>query len=122
MAKILLIDDSKTSIKNLIDSLRELAGIEFFEAKNGQEGLDSVAKNKPDCVVCDLNMPGTDGYFFLENLRKSGNAVPVIIVSADVSDASRSRVLSLGAHSLLKKPIFGLPSELKNIVKAVLKI
>lgn len=57
-------------------------GYRVREAENGRTGLDSVADIAPDLVLLDYKMPVLDGRGFLEGLRASGQAVPVILVTA----------------------------------------
>jgi FixJ family two-component response regulator len=58
-----------------------------------------------DCLITDVSMPGRSGLELQERLRGLGSSIPVIIVTADTSQATRSRALSGGAYAFLTKPL-----------------
>jgi two-component system response regulator FixJ len=58
-----------------------------------------------DCVIADVSMPGYSGLDLLRHLRSIGCSMPVIIVTADTSPATRLRAMRGGAHAYLTKPI-----------------
>lgn len=103
MATILIIDDSRFTRSNIAKSLKN-SNYEVLEADNGVAGLDMIIKHKPDFVITDLLMPEMDGFELLENLRSKGIAVPVIVMSADIQETTRRRIMELGAKTLLNKP------------------
>lgn len=106
MATILIIDDSRFTRSNIAKTLRN-NHYEVIEADNGVMGLDMIIKHAPDFVITDLLMPEMDGFELLENLRSRGIAVPVIVMSADIQETTRRRILELGAKTLLNKPFQG---------------
>ena len=106
MATILIIDDSRFTRSNIAKVLRNNQ-YEVLEADNGVTGLDMIIKHNPDFVITDLLMPEMDGFELLENLRSRGIAVPVIVMSADIQETTRRRILELGAKTLLNKPFQG---------------
>ena len=106
MDTILIIDDSRFTRSNIAKALRNNQ-YEVLEADNGATGLDMIIKHKPDFVITDLLMPEMDGFELLENLRSRGIAVPVIVMSADIQETTRRRILELGAKTLLNKPFQG---------------
>lgn len=58
-----------------------------------------------DCLVTDVSMPGRSGLELQERLRGLGSSIPVIVITADTSPATRSRALRGGAHAFLPKPV-----------------
>lgn len=58
-----------------------------------------------DCLITDVSMPGHSGLDLLQHLRSIGSAMPVIVITADVNPATRSRAIRYGAHAYLTKPI-----------------
>jgi len=104
MAKILIVDDSRLSRAIVGNALRD-AGHDVLEAADGNEGLALLAVDSFDLVVSDLLMPKCDGVSMLQQVRGSGNQVPVIICSADIQDSSRQMCESLGISEFLGKPI-----------------
>jgi twitching motility two-component system response regulator PilH len=106
VATILIIDDSRFTRSNIAKTLRN-NNYEVLEADNGVMGLDMIITHNPDFVITDLLMPEMDGFELLENLRCKGIAVPVIVMSADIQETTRRRILELGAKTLLNKPFQG---------------
>jgi FixJ family two-component response regulator len=60
-----------------------------------------------DCLITDVSMPGRSGLELQERLRHLGSSMPVIIITADTSPATRSRAMRGGAHACLTKPVSG---------------
>jgi two-component system, LuxR family, response regulator FixJ len=58
-----------------------------------------------DCLITDVSMPGRSGLELQERLRGLGSSIPVIIITADTSPATRSRALRGGAYAVLTKPV-----------------
>lgn len=107
MAKILCVEDEELIRKLVVDELTD-EGHETIEASNGEEGLAAIMKYKPDLVLCDVNMPGMDGYQLLTTLRENHPELadmPFIYLSAlaDRKDVIGGR--KLGADDYLTKPI-----------------
>ena len=103
MTKILIIEDSRFTRSSITKALK--AGhYEVLEADNGALGLAMIIKHSPDIIISDLLMPEMDGFELLESLRSQGITIPVIIISADIQETTRRRVLELGATTLLNKP------------------
>ncbi|MBM4310482.1 MAG: response regulator [Deltaproteobacteria bacterium] len=103
MPKILVIDDSRYTRLPIVKFLAS-NGFEVLEAENGLLGLDVLKKEKPDAVITDLLMPEMDGYELLERLRSDGSQVPVIVITADIQDSTREKVLQSGARAVMNKP------------------
>jgi CheY-like chemotaxis protein len=114
--KILIIDDAAFQRAQLSRLLRE-AGHEVIEAANGQEGFERLTET-PEVIVCDLLMPGIDGFGFLEGLRLRRSSVPVVIASANIQRTARIRCTELGARRFVPKP-YGADRILRAIAEAV---
>jgi len=101
--RILIVDDSATG-RTIIE--RTIGPGFFFEyAHNAEMALAAVAADPPDLVLLDLLMPGIGGIGFLKALEGKAEAPPVIVVSADIQDSTRQKVLALGAAALVNKPL-----------------
>jgi len=103
MAKILLVDDSKFQRKCMSRMLSGL-GHEVTEAENGQTGLQMLDSVRPDVIITDLLMPVVDGIGLLRSLKEGDCAIPVIVVTADIQEATRQECLQLGAKAFINKP------------------
>lgn len=105
--KILIVDDSKTAQLMLKKSIPETiaAESEITMKGNGQEGLQAYLDQKQDIVFLDLTMPVMDGYACLEKIMQHNKDAVVIIVSADIQQSAKEKVLALGAKVMIKKPV-----------------
>jgi len=114
--KILVVDDER-NIRESIQRLLELEGIESSSASEGREALELLKAKAYDAVVTDLKMPGMGGQELLEGLRDEGLRCPVIMISAlgEIGDAVKA--LKTGAVDYLIKPFD--PDELIHKLRAV---
>ncbi len=103
MARVLIVDDSLLQRK-MLSALVEAEGYEAMTASNGQEGLDLILTQSPDCVILDMLMPEMDGIQVLEALQAKGVTLPIVIITADVQEWMKIRCLELGAQHFLNKP------------------
>lgn len=102
---IIICDDSSFARKQLASALPEDCDVEITFAKDGQEGLTALKKNKIEIMFLDLNMPGLDGYQTLEAMKEDGIKTKVIVVSGDIQPDAQKRVKGLGAAEFIKKPV-----------------
>lgn len=89
-------------------------------ASNGQEALDLVAKETPDLMLLDINMPVLDGFGVLEKLPKPSRTFPVIILSNFDDQANRDRGKALGTDDYFVKKDMTIKS-LVEMVERLLK-
>ena len=113
---VLVVDDSPIARKMLIRSLPADWDIEITQASNGFEALAAYRAGKVDVMFLDLTMPEMDGYQVLETLRHEDLNCLVIVVSADIQQRAKERVLELGAIAFIQKPVnaSGLSEVLKQ--------
>jgi two-component system chemotaxis response regulator CheY len=105
MRKILIVDDSTVSRKITKTCIPNDGKYEFYDANNGQVGLETFKEIRPDVTFLDLTMPVMDGYQCLEEIKKVDENALVIVVTSDVQVKAISRVYYLGAFKVLKKPV-----------------
>ncbi|MGQ9628138.1 MAG: response regulator [Anaerolineae bacterium] len=119
MAKILLIDDEMSTLK-LLSLLLEKAEHEVLTAYNGQEGLDKGFAEKPDLVICDLMMPGMDGYEVCRRFRQDERTadLPILVLTARAQAIDREASFEAGADDYISKPF--KTSELLERIEALL--
>lgn len=103
MAKIIIVDDSWLARRGIMGMLKN-EGHEIIEADNGINGISAVMETAPDCVILDLLMPELDGFGFLKQLKETNNTTPVIVMTADIQDTVKKKVMELGAFAFLNKP------------------
>jgi DNA-binding response OmpR family regulator len=104
---LLLVDADQRSLQVLEVSLRK-SGYSVTTAETAQQALDMLAAEKPDLVLCDTRLPHMDGFAFIEAVRQKPELaeVPLIVLSSDMSVASKVRGLKLGVEDYLTKPIY----------------
>ena len=103
MARILVVEDEPKVLAGLVRGLRD-AGHDALGVVTGEEALTGIARETFDGLVLDLMLPGRGGLEVLAELRRAGNAVPVLVLTA--RDAVEDRVVGLdtGADDYLVKP------------------
>ena len=104
MSRVLITDDSLLQRKTLSAIVAE-AGHQVDTACNGQEALEKIQANPPDCLLLDMLMPIMDGVQVLEQLESRGVKLPVMVLTADVQEWLKDRCLELGVQAFLNKPV-----------------
>jgi two-component system alkaline phosphatase synthesis response regulator PhoP len=114
---ILVVDDEPRIVKLARDYL-EQGGFRVVTAADGTTALAVARHERPDLIVLDLNLPGTDGLDVCRALRRESD-VPIIMLTARVEETDRLIGLELGADDYITKPFS--PRELVARVRAVLR-
>lgn len=104
MARFLIIDDEKAIRKSLREIL-EYEGFKVDEAGDGQEGLNTLQKEKYDIILCDIKMPKMDGIEVLEKIQESGIEAPVIMISGHGNIETAVEAVKKGAFDFIAKPL-----------------
>ncbi len=116
--KILIVDDDQSLLEQLEQILTSRRYI-IETATDGQEALDRLFDTPFDAIILDIMMPKVDGLTFLEQARKAGIDIPVLMLTAKGDVADKVKGLDLGADDYLAKP-FSL-DELLARVRALLR-
>lgn len=115
---LVLVADDEPRITKLVSMALSHEGFRVVTASGGEEALAKAEEVRPDIVLLDIVMPGTDGIEVLRQLRER-RQVPVILLTAKGSTTEKARGLDLGADDYVAKP-FDL-DELAARVRAVLR-
>lgn len=118
MSKILIIEDEPNMRLGLKDNL-EFEGYEVDLAEDGESGLKHIIEGNYSLVLLDIMLPKMSGYDICRTVRKSGNNIPIILLTAKGEEIDKVLGLELGADDYVTKP-FSL-RELLARVKAVLR-
>ena len=118
--KILVVDDEEAVRESLRRAL-QLEGYDVELASDGAEALDLLAAEpaQPDAIVLDVLMPRLDGIEVARELRREGNSVPILMLTARAAVDDRVAGLDAGADDYLVKP-FAL-EELRARLRALLR-
>jgi two-component system, chemotaxis family, sensor kinase CheA len=113
---ILVIDDSLTT-RMLEQSILESAGHEVEMATSGEEALEKAARRRYSLFLVDVEMPGMDGFEFIERTRADPNlsAVPAILITSRASSEDRQRGEHVGAAAYIVKSEFNQTELLERI-------
>jgi CheY-like chemotaxis protein len=104
--RIAIVDDIPENLK-LLKSLFEKKGAQVFLFPSGEMALRAFAKNVPDLILLDINMPGLNGYQVCQRLREVGGVladVPVIFVSAQDDVEAKTTAFTKGGVDYICKP------------------
>lgn len=100
---VLIVEDEK----NIVDILRfnlERKGYKTLEAYDGEDGLGKARSEKPDLILLDIMLPKMIGFDVCEALRKEGDNVPIILLTAREEEDDKVRGLEMGADDYITKP------------------
>ena len=122
LARLLIVDDEDANVRVLRHALR-LAGYDDVHGTTDPREAVSVFEGvRPDLVLLDLMMPHLDGYEVMRRLAPlstPGTPLPVIVLTADVTQETRRRALASGATDFLTKPfdIFEVALRVRNLLQ-----
>jgi CheY-like chemotaxis protein len=104
--RILVVDDNRIS-QQVIGALLGKGGWQFHTASDGFAAIDAASRDSYQLILMDLQMPGMDGIEATARLRQlPGYAeIPVMALTADVSDQVRAKCREAGMNAFLDKPI-----------------
>ena len=116
-ARVLIIED-EIELGELVQLFLSKDGIDSDVALTAEDGFAFLSSNNYDLITLDINLPGMDGFEFLQKLRQSSD-IPVIILSAREGDEDIVLGLGLGADEFVNKPF--APKVLVARIRAVLR-
>jgi two-component system, OmpR family, response regulator MprA len=116
--RLLVVDDDR-ALRDVLRRALTLAGYDVRLAESGAGALADVASSAPDAVVLDVGLPDIDGLEVCRLLRREGNRVPVLMLTARAAVSDRIDGLDAGADDYLVKP-FDV-DELKARLRALLR-
>jgi len=114
---ILVVDD-EPQIRRVMRATLTAEGYAIVEARDGQEALVKFRSERPDLIILDMNMPGTDGVEACREIRATSN-VPIIMLTVRSAEKDKVRALDAGADDYVVKP-FGI-QELLARIRATLR-
>jgi CRP/FNR family transcriptional regulator, polysaccharide utilization system transcription regulator len=120
MKTILVIEDNEMMADD-IASILELAEFKALTAFDGRTGVAMTRQHNPDLVLCDIMMPGLDGYSVLQILSSDQKTaeIPFVFLTAKASHSDHETGLKLGANDYIIKPFDEV--YLLDVIRARLK-
>jgi len=119
--RILIIDD-ESDTRSYLHRVLSDRGAHVAVAENAAQGLRRAVEEKPEAIVCDISMPGEDGYSFIRRLRRSddrdASAIPAAALTALARSEDRQRALEAGFDEHCAKPVE--PAELLALLARLL--
>jgi two-component system, cell cycle response regulator len=105
MSPSVLVVDDEAMVRRVLGMFLTKAGMSPTFAANGFDGLAHARAERPDAIVCDLDMPGMDGVALCAALRADGASprVPIVVVTGAGEDRLRA-ALAAGCDAVLPKP------------------
>ena len=121
MAKKILLVEYEYLIVNLLEKKLVKEGYDVSVARNGEEGLSMMRKEKPDIVLLDIIMPKMGGFEVLEVMHEDDELkkIPVVIISNSGQPVELDRAKELGARDWLIKTEFDPQEVLEKVIKQI---
>jgi two-component system, LuxR family, response regulator FixJ len=102
---IVAIVDDDEAVREALSDLLLVLDLSCRTFDRAEAFMAEYVPGKFDCLITDVSMPGRSGLELQERLRDLGSSMPVIIITADTSAATRSRAIRGGVHAYLTKPV-----------------
>jgi two-component system, chemotaxis family, chemotaxis protein CheY len=117
--RFLVVDDSSTMRRIIINTLNKLGHMEVVEASNGREGLERLAATPVDVIITDWNMPEMTGIEFIRSVRANDKLpqVPVLMVTTNAAKDDIVEALRAGVNNYVVKPF--TPDTMKEKIESV---
>jgi len=106
MSKRILVVEDQEDNRQILRDLLGNAGYELTEAENGEEAIAAVAKERPDLILMDIQLPVLDGYEATRRIRTNPdlNSVPIIAVTSYALAGDEDKARAAGCDGYVSKP------------------
>ncbi len=106
MTRILVVEDNETN-RYLINFMLNTKGYTVINAETGEEGIELAAKEKPDLILMDIQLPGIDGLEATKRIRESeaSKNIPIIALTSYAMVGDREKSMKAGCTGYIEKPI-----------------
>lgn len=103
--KVVVIDD-EVNIRNTVSEMLQASGYTVYTAADGEDGLVLIRAQRPDIIVCDIMMPGIDGFEVLYRVRNDADLgdTPFLFLSAKSDTGIVRMAMNLGSDDFVPKP------------------
>ena len=106
MSKLILVVEDQEDNRRILRDLLTSADYEMTEAENGEEALAAVAKNRPDLILMDIQLPVLDGYEATRRIKADPTLkdIPVIAVTSYALSGDEAKARAAGCDDFVPKP------------------
>lgn len=115
--RVLIVDD-EPPIRRFLRTSLSAQGYQVSEAEDAASARDALRRNVLDVVILDLGLPGADGFELIKEMRQSGSAIPIVVLSSRSDEVGKVRALDVGADDYVTKP-FGMDELLARLRAAL---
>ncbi len=104
--RVLYVEDNFQN-KRLVRKILNAKGYEVLEAEDGLTGVEMVARERPNLVLMDINIPGIDGMEATARIKKTPDLanIPIIALTANAMVGDREKIMAAGCDEYLQKPV-----------------
>ena len=117
--KILIVEDNEINMK-LIKTVLKSKGYALMEARDGEEALNAVTRERPDLILMDIQIPKIDGLEVTRRIRKMADlgGTLIIALTAHAMEGDKEKILEAGCDAYIAKPINtrALPEEVESML------
>jgi two-component system chemotaxis response regulator CheY len=119
--RFLIVDDSSTMRRIIINTLNKLGYKECHEAGNGREGMERLASTPVDMIITDWNMPEMSGIDFIRAVRANDatKQLPVLMVTTNAAEDDIVAALKAGVNNYVVKPF--TPDIIRDKIQSAMK-
>jgi two-component system chemotaxis response regulator CheY len=119
--RILVVDDSSTMRRIIINALNKVGYSDYVEASNGREGVEKLAATAVDLIITDWNMPEMSGVEFIRAVRANDQTrhIPALMVTTNASQDDITQAMEAGVNNYLVKPF--TPDSIKEKIQLAVK-
>jgi len=116
--KILIVDDSSTMRRIIINTLSRIGYSDVVEGEHGKAGLEKLAQGGIEMIITDWNMPEMDGLEFVNAVRGQNSSIPILMVTTNAAKEDIVAALQAGVNNYVVKPF--TPETLKEKIESLL--
>ncbi|MBI2166765.1 MAG: response regulator [Candidatus Omnitrophica bacterium] len=118
MHKVLMIEDEEDLVRFFEEAFRHFKEIRFLSALRAREGIETAKRERPDCVIVDLRMPGLSGEEALRQIKAEFPETKSVVLTAWDDGDTRERVeREIGVDAYFEKPV-----DLERVIGKVMEL
>jgi len=106
MSKRILVIEDQEDNRQIVRDLVTASGYELIEATTGEEGLEVAARERPDLILMDIQLPGIDGYEVTRRIKANPklSKIPIIAVTSYALSGDDKKAFAAGCDGYVTKP------------------